>query len=113
MKKEIRKMKRLEISMILALLGLPASAGATCLQDCDQTASSTSTTTMTNSEIGNQYNEHRQRSHDFGDNNTAILGDVRIRIGHEKVEITGMRDSQNSVIDTSIHSTVILGNMKQ
>lgn len=58
--------------------------------------------------------EGRQNSHNFGDNNTAVLGDVNIRVGHERVEISGFGGGSNgNYIDTSVHSNIILGNMKQ
>lgn len=90
---------------MVGLLILPQLAEATCLQNCDNS----SNTQLNNSSIGYQSNERRTRSHNFGNNSTAILGDVNINVGHKRIDITGMKDSQNSMIDASITSIVNVG----
>jgi hypothetical protein len=107
-----RKMKGLTKTIpamvIMTLLVLPQVLEATCLRGCESSPAS-----VENSSVSQQGGERRTNSHNFGDNSTAILGDVRIQIGHKKIEIKGMENSNNSVIDASINSTIILGNVKQ
>ncbi|MBI2501087.1 MAG: hypothetical protein HYW02_06430, partial [Deltaproteobacteria bacterium] len=95
---------------ILSLL-LSPSLFAFCLQECERGSAGRKGPSAIGSvgSIGWQSNDNRLRSHNFGNNSTAILGDMNIRVGHERIEINGMRDSQNSMIDASITSIVNLG----
>ena len=99
------------IMELFTLLCFPLTSQAFCTADCQNQP--TTTNFMDRSTIGYQSNDRRVGSHNFGEGSTAILGDVNLRVGHEHVEIKGMENSPHSIIDNSINSTVILGNMKQ
>ncbi len=111
---ETMKKRSQKIIMVLGwLIGglvllMQGRAEALCLKNCTQVGSSAAF-------LGPTYNqnlEYRQQSHNFGDNSTNVLGDVNIRVGHEHMEIKGMENTSNTMVDASINSTVILGNMK-
>ncbi|MBI1908554.1 MAG: hypothetical protein HYS22_00055 [Deltaproteobacteria bacterium] len=95
------------------VLGLPLTTEAACLRDCAQDNAQDS------GRAGNSYsgygtNSYRDRSPTFGDNNTAILGDVNIHVGHDNVTIGGFGgNATGNFVDTSINSTIIMGNLKQ
>lgn len=117
---QTRNTTRLEKVMIGALaissLLFPISSQALCLKEC-QTGNTTQRGTIQNygPSTNTQSNQadRRYQSHNFGDTSTNVMGDMNIQVGHEHVEIKGMENSQNSMIDTSINSTIILGNVKQ
>ncbi len=117
---QTRNTKKIKITVVGALAGfsllLPLSSDALCLKEC-QMGDTTQTGTIQNygSSTNTQQNsaDRRYGSHNFGDASMAVLGDMNIQVGHEHVEIKGMENSTNSVIDASINSTIILGNSKQ
>lgn len=83
----------------------PVPTTATCFGACNQGAMSQNR----GANIANQSNDTRQRSHNFGNNNTAILGDVNIRVGHEHVMINGFGSGKDNVIDASITNIINMG----
>lgn len=94
----------------------PLSSQALCLKNCQSGDTAQRGTIQTSAPSTNyQQNQADRRigSHNFGDTSTNVMGDMNIQVGHEKIEIKGMENSTNSIIDTSISSTIILGNVKQ
>ncbi|MDO8461376.1 MAG: hypothetical protein Q7S98_00795 [Deltaproteobacteria bacterium] len=99
------KMKQLVMAVAGLLMLLPLPLRAFCARDCQQT---------TQQEAPSGYGQYRDRSHNFGNGNTAVMGDVNIRVGHDNVVFKGFGgNASNNVFDNSVHSTVIMGNMKQ
>lgn len=95
---------------------LPFSSQALCLKECRSGATAQRGTIQTSAPSTNyQQNQadRRYQGHNFGDTSTNVMGNMNIQVGHEQVEIKGMENSTNSMIDTSINSTIILGNVKQ
>lgn len=104
------KRKRMALLGVIGMLLLPPStSSALCINNCRPST----TNLMEKSRIDRQSNDFRMRSHNFGENSTNILGDFVVRTGHEHIEIKGIENSPHSVIDSSVNSTVILGNMRQ
>ena len=99
------------IGMLIGLF-LSGSVNALCLRDCNQASGGMISLAPSVNYQQNQA-EDRQKSHNFGNESTNVLGDVNVRVGHEHIEIKGMENSNNSLIDASVHSTVIMGNLKQ
>ena len=60
----------------------------------------------------NDRSHNREKSHDLEGVKNSIVGDVHIRNGHRRLEIKGIQSKQ-TMIDASVHSTVILGDMKK
>ncbi|MDO8462383.1 MAG: hypothetical protein Q7S98_05960 [Deltaproteobacteria bacterium] len=101
------KMKKRLIG-ILPFLLFPLTVQAVCLTNCETTVATTNNND--GASIGVQSSDRRERSHNFGNNNTAILGDVNIRVGHENLTINGgFGEGKNNVIDASITSFINLG----
>jgi hypothetical protein len=104
--KQLLKIK-LSGGILMALLMTSISpAEAICLNDCQSKGGMQSRPEIT-------YQENRRRSHNFGDVKNSIVGNVNIRVGHDRIDIGGFQGSNQNYIDASIHSTVILGDMKQ
>ncbi|MBI2082501.1 MAG: hypothetical protein HYT76_02935 [Deltaproteobacteria bacterium] len=94
----------------------PGLSHALCLKECqmgDTTQKGTIQNYGPSTNTQNNQADRRDGSHNYGDASMNIMGDMNIQVGHEKIEIKGMKDSTNSMIDASINSTIILGNMKQ
>ncbi|MBI4374295.1 MAG: hypothetical protein HY542_05400 [Deltaproteobacteria bacterium] len=95
----------------------PGLSHALCLKECQMAQNSGQRGSINNmgpsTNTQNNQADQRYRSHNFGDASTNVMGDMNIQVGHEKIEIKGMENSTNSVIDASISSTIILGNTKQ
>lgn len=102
------KKKIVATSEVLLFLLISVQVDALCLKDCNK--STTESTSLSSNHFQNSNN--RDGSHNFGDVKNSIIGDVNIRNGHERLEITGM-EAKQSMIDASINSTVILGDMQQ
>ena len=110
MKTRMQNRKRV-LAVTVIILALTSQAGrslAFCVKDCNQSRSFAPSADL----AGRQNLEYRQQSHNFGDNSTSVLGDVNVRVGHEHMEIKGMENTSNTMVDASINSTVIVGNMK-
>ena len=102
------------VGLLSILIG--SSSQALCLKECqlgDTAQSGVIQTSAPSTNYQQNQADRRQASHNFGDTSTNVLGDMNIQVGHEHVEIKGMENSTNSMIDTSIHSNIILGNVKQ
>lgn len=87
-----------------------------CLKDCqkatDSSMRSLAATTNTPTTIDNSNNiGTRNNSHNMGNVDHSIIGDVSIQNGHTKMEISNVQ--KGSSIDASIKSTVILGDVHQ
>lgn len=109
--KKKTKIKKAGIALFAILLAFPLTSEALCLKDCVSTSSSPQ---FNNSTLSYQPTEQRQESHNFGNNSTSVLGDVRIQVGHERVEISGPQSgSNNNFVDASVQSTIILGDLQQ
>ena len=113
MKKEIKRMMT-GLAGIL-IFSIPLSASALCLRECVTDQSRGTLGSSGDFANNTQQNQADQRtgSHNFGDTSTNVMGDMNIQVGHEHVDIKGMENSTNSMIDASINSTIILGNVKQ
>lgn len=106
-KETVRRVMMPTIALIMIMNGKEAMA--LCLKNCRTEGSRSSTLTPS---ISYQRSESRENSHNMRDVRNSIVGNVTIQNGHEKLEI-GNVTAERSVIDASINSTVILGDMKQ
>jgi hypothetical protein len=97
------------LSTFLLLLS-SSSSQALCLRDCSSEGLTLKSPVQRKTQF--QPPERRQKSHNFGDNNTAIVGDMNIHVGHNRIDIRGMSDSKNSMIDASVTSVINLGGSK-
>lgn len=101
-----KRTKKVVVAVAGLLMFLPLPLRAFCARDCQQTGPQEGPSAG--------YSQYRDRSPNFGNGNTAVLGDVNIRVGHDQVTIGGFGgNAANNFVDTSVHSTVIMGNMKQ
>ena len=111
-RRDVRKVMRIG-GVLLPILLFSSLSQALCLKDCQSSQRGTIRTAGPSTNYQQNQADQRVNSHNFGDTSTNVMGDMNIQVGHEKVEIKGMENSTNSVIDTSINSTIILGNVKQ
>ena len=95
-----------------AMLLLPSVSEAMCMKDCGPGVGAIHSIGSSTNVQQNQM-EQRSGSHNFGRDSTSVLGDVTIHIGHDRMVIKGMENSTNSVIDASVSSSVILGNLQK
>ncbi|MFH1874954.1 MAG: hypothetical protein ABH859_07210 [Pseudomonadota bacterium] len=107
------KLKTLQILSVttLALLN-PIYAQAMCVENCEAQAARPAIIDYGsfNQAQAGQMN-FRENSHNMGDVKNSVLGDMHIQVGHEKIDIRTESNSNNNQIDTSINSTIILGDM--
>jgi hypothetical protein len=104
----------IKIIPLLSLL-LPAMANALCLSECQKhppslagsnlAESTASLNTVKMSSSGDKQN--------IGSVKNSVLGDMNIRIGHQRVDIKTEDKAHHNVVDTSINSTIILGDMEK
>jgi hypothetical protein len=103
-------MKR-EIIIMLAvatvILMLPFDGNAICLNNCANNDA------RMKGSFGSQDVRHREKSHNTGDVKNSVMGDVNIRVGHDKLDINMDSKSKNNFVDASVSSTIILGDMKK
>jgi hypothetical protein len=90
---------------ILALL--LNSAQAACLHDCESAPAG-----LNFPEVIAHDSFDREDSHNLDNVKNSIVGDIYIRNGHEQVTIKNVRSKQVG-IDTSIHNTIILGDLQK
>lgn len=98
----------------ITLIILPALSFALCLTECRQ-GTSKPIISNDNHSVGYKSDEvnYRERSHNTGDVKNSVMGDMNIRIGHERLDIRMDSNSSNNSVDASISSTIILGDMKK
>ena len=102
------------MAILSSTILIPASLKAGCLTDCEETNAVSRPANIYYDQLASPYSSnYRDRSHNIGDVKNSVLGDMTINVGHEKVDIRTDSNSNNNVIDTSINSTIILGDMKQ
>ena len=102
-----------KITLWFSVLLFPLTGHALCLQDC--ATQSTSRNTSFNYQASQQQftrnndSFNREKSHNMGDTKNSIVGDVNIRVGHEHMDISGLQNSSNAMINASVTSVVNLG----
>lgn len=103
------------VLLMVFLFFLPTLSEAMCLKDCASSAPKFSIQPIINwpSNISAQNFENRDRSPDMGDVKNSVLGDMNIHVGHKKVDIKTDSNSSNNLIDASVNSTIILGDMNK
>lgn len=101
--------------LIVFLFFFPTISEAMCLKDCVSSAPKLSMPPLLNwpSNISAQNLENRDRSPDMGDVKNSVVGDMNIHVGHKRVDIKTDSSSSNNLIDASINSTIILGDMNK
>lgn len=108
-------MKRKVIMAIAAMAAIsPATAMSLCFTDCQATTARLSFAPQF-SQVGkmnDSYNQ-RERSHNTGDVKNSVMGDMEIRVGHEKLDIKMDGGTSNSTVNASVNSTIILGDMNK
>ncbi|MBI2091882.1 MAG: hypothetical protein HYT75_02655 [Deltaproteobacteria bacterium] len=95
-------------------LVFPLNAGAICLNNCTSNDARMKESFQANlSGGGFQDVRYREKSHNTGDVKNSVMGDVNIRVGHDKLDINMDSKSKNNFVDASVSSTIILGDMKK
>lgn len=99
------------IILMLITMIMPMTADALCLQNCQKP----NAVPTFNSVGGYQRNavRSRERSHNTGDVKNSVMGDVNIKVGHEKLDIKMSSGAKNNTVDASVNSTIILGDMSK
>lgn len=108
-------MKRMILAaLMVAGLFCGTSSFAVCLQNCTSESTSRQNAPNFNS-IGTGANrvQYRERSHNTRDVKNSVMGDVNIRVGHDKLDIKMDSNSSSNTVDASVTSTIILGDMKK
>jgi len=111
-KKNQKQIGQKVIGMVLLFLLFSSSAKALCLQDCLKTDSAAPSFSTVPTQIRNSDSYNRENSHDVRDTKNSIVGDVYIRNGHEKLEISNIQ-SKETMIDASVTAVINLGDMTQ
>ena len=107
--KILSKRKSCVVIVGLMLLCGPLPGFALCLKDCSPSQAEAKPALRSFSSA-----EQRDQSHNFGDVKNSVVGDVNIRVGHEHIEIGNFGESsKNNIVDASIQSTIILGDLKK
>jgi len=101
--------------LMVFLFLLPTLSEAMCLKDCVSSTPKISAPPLLNwpSGISARNFENRERSPEMGDVKNSVVGDMNIHVGHKRVDIKTDSSSSNNLIDTSINSTIILGDMNK
>lgn len=89
------------------LVSMPAVSYSFCLKNCRQEKSSSS---FDSSSYGYSA-PYQEENTSMGDVKNTVFGDMNVRVGHERIDIKTETDSNRNVIDASINSTIILGDM--
>lgn len=110
--------RSMSIIAVLLICLLPAFSHALCLKDCQPQApisgrsfNYNSTPNSTNYTADDM--QYREKSHDTGDLKNSVMGDVNIRVGHDQLDIKMDSKSHDNMVDASVSSTIILGDMKK
>ena len=111
--------KKMIPNMVAGLAALfislfPALSPGLCLKDCQKITAGPAGSPEPSS-IGYMADSvrYRERSHNTGDVKNSVMGDVNIRVGHERVDIRLDSGTSDNLVDASISSTIILGDMKR
>jgi hypothetical protein len=96
----------------LLLLLSPTCCQAFCFKDCRKTKNADSPAPNSIGYMADSV-RYRERSHNTGDVKNSVMGDVNIRVGHEKLDIRLDSGTEDNSVDASISSTIILGDMKR
>ncbi|MBI4211090.1 MAG: hypothetical protein HY540_00485 [Deltaproteobacteria bacterium] len=98
----------------MIFIAVPLTASALCLENCvDRKPEPLASMALTSPQDTTIEPQMRERSHNTADVKNSVMGDVNIRVGHEKLEIRSEGTSHSNTVDASIQSTIILGDMKQ
>lgn len=95
-------------AMILATLA--SDAHSLCVKDCEMKGVRPRFDTFT---ANSGMSPYRERSHNTGDVKNSVMGDVNIKVGHEKLNINIDSKGDDHMVDASINSTIILGDMSK
>ena len=103
---------RATVIMFTYFVFLPSLSSALCLENCRQERSRFFEVEDTGSpSSGNINSPSSDRNIRTGDVKNTVFGDMNIRIGHERVDVSTQANSNNNKIDANINSTIILGDM--
>jgi hypothetical protein len=91
----------------------PTLSQAMCLKDCGPAAPKFIAPPLLNWAVSAQNFENRVKSPETGDVKNSVVGDMNIHVGHKRVDIKTDSNSSNNLIDASINSTIILGDMNK
>ncbi len=99
-------MKMIIISGLLLLLA--SNSEATCFQNCMASGNTSNTATIkpVMKTMLDQPTVNREKSHDMTNSKNAILGDMNIKIGHDRMEFS---NGANGQVNASITSIINLG----
>lgn len=110
-------MKNKMIIAVIMLIGfLPNLSHALCLNNCQQQQQSPKRFDSPDPNSGESAAggfRYRERSNNTGDVKNSVMGDMNIRVGHEKVDIRMDSKSNNNTVDASVSSIIILGDTKK
>lgn len=103
----------IKIITTILILVIPAISHSICLENCDEARPPISFDSLSFNGAQTSNMNYGSPNYNTGDVKNSVLGDMNIRVGHEKVDINMDANSSGNTVDTSINSTIILGDMEK